>query len=301
MGDRQARTSRRGGERSFYDDSSRGDRRGGGGRDRNRDQRRTRDEDVADRDHTTRDRGDKNQGGYRKQRSRSRNRRDRRRSRSPLRERDHDRRDERTRGGTDGEARGSRRRDEARDQPRDRDRDRTDKTSHEKPRDRRLSVSPRRPSSSPRRSASPPRRGESAEQDTKLPTRPRTEAKVTTPAPPVVPLSFKVKGHGVRDSVEQQLRDGSHDSGADGHRDEDEQSRGRFDADPMDEDEEEDLVVEDDGLDAMQAMMGFGGFGTTKNHKVLGNNVGAIRKEKKTEYRQYMNRVGGFNRPLDSI
>lgn len=115
----------------------------------------------------------------------------------------------------------------------------------------------------------------------------------------MLPLSFKVKGHGVKDSTEQQLRDGSHDSGADSHhRDEDEQSRGRFDADPMDEDEEEDLVVEDEGLDAMQAMMGFGGFSTTKNHKVLGNNVGAIRKEKKTEYRQYMNRVGGFNRPL---
>ena len=67
----------------------------------------------------------------------------------------------------------------------------------------------------------------------------------------------------------------------------------------MDEDDEDDdIVVEDDGMDAMQAMMGFGGFGTTKNTKVGGNDVGAVRKEKKTEYRQYMNRVGGFNRPL---
>lgn len=48
----------------------------------------------------------------------------------------------------------------------------------------------------------------------------------------------------------------------------------------------------------MAAMMGFGGFGTTKGSKVKGNNVGAVRKEKKTEYRQYMNRIGGFNRPL---
>lgn len=48
----------------------------------------------------------------------------------------------------------------------------------------------------------------------------------------------------------------------------------------------------------MAAMMGFGGFGTTKNTHVKGNNVGAVRKQKKTEYRQYMNRVGGFNRPL---
>lgn len=67
----------------------------------------------------------------------------------------------------------------------------------------------------------------------------------------------------------------------------------------MDEDvEEEDIVVEDDGLSAMQAMMGFGGFGTTKGTHIPGNNAGAVRKEKKTEYRQYMNRLGGFNRPL---
>ncbi len=48
----------------------------------------------------------------------------------------------------------------------------------------------------------------------------------------------------------------------------------------------------------MQKAMGFGNFKTTKNTKVPGNNVYAVRKEKKTEYRQYMNRVGGFNRPL---
>jgi U4/U6.U5 tri-snRNP-associated protein 3 len=65
----------------------------------------------------------------------------------------------------------------------------------------------------------------------------------------------------------------------------------------MEEDEEE-IEVEDDGMDAMQAMMGFGGFGSTKDTKIKGNNVGIVRKEKKTEYRQYMNRVGGFNRPL---
>lgn len=73
--------------------------------------------------------------------------------------------------------------------------------------------------------------------------------------------------------------------------------------------------------DQLQAMMGFGGFGTTKQKKVPGNDVYAVRKEKKTEYRQYMlvqgslyvmlrlygllliylllrNRIGGFNRPL---
>jgi U4/U6.U5 tri-snRNP-associated protein 3 len=62
--------------------------------------------------------------------------------------------------------------------------------------------------------------------------------------------------------------------------------------------EDEDIVVEDDGMAAMQAMMGFGGFGTTHQKKVAGNDIYAVRKEKKTEYRQYMNRVGGFNRPL---
>lgn len=69
------------------------------------------------------------------------------------------------------------------------------------------------------------------------------------------------------------------------------------DGEAMEEDEEE-IEVADEGLDAMQAMMGFGGFGSTKDTKVKGNNVGTVRKEKKTEYRQYMNRVGGFNRPL---
>lgn len=62
---------------------------------------------------------------------------------------------------------------------------------------------------------------------------------------------------------------------------------------------DEDIEVEiDPDIAAMQAMMGFGGFGSTQNKKVAGNDVSAVRKEKKTEYRQYMNRVGGFNRPL---
>ncbi|OAQ95659.1 hypothetical protein LLEC1_01417 [Akanthomyces lecanii] len=55
---------------------------------------------------------------------------------------------------------------------------------------------------------------------------------------------------------------------------------------------------DDEDMAAMQAMMGFGGFGTTKDKRVAGNNAGAVRKEKKTEYRQYMNRLGGFNRAL---
>ena len=54
----------------------------------------------------------------------------------------------------------------------------------------------------------------------------------------------------------------------------------------------------DDDMAAMQAMMGFGDFGTTKGKHIAGNDVGGVRKEKKSEYRQYMNRQGGFNRPL---
>jgi U4/U6.U5 tri-snRNP-associated protein 3 len=71
----------------------------------------------------------------------------------------------------------------------------------------------------------------------------------------------------------------------------------KIEEEPIDDDDD-DVVVEDDGIAAMQAMMGFGGFGTTHQKKVPGNDISAVRKEKKTEYRQYMNRVGGFNRPL---
>lgn len=51
----------------------------------------------------------------------------------------------------------------------------------------------------------------------------------------------------------------------------------------------------------MAAMMGFGGFGTTKNKKVAGNAAGAAEVKKERTWRQYMNRKGGFNRPLDKI
>lgn len=54
----------------------------------------------------------------------------------------------------------------------------------------------------------------------------------------------------------------------------------------------------------MQALMGFGGFDSTKGKPVVDNvqgvATGGIRKENKREYRQYMNRRGGFNRPLDN-
>ncbi|EAQ86517.1 hypothetical protein CHGG_07770 [Chaetomium globosum CBS 148.51] len=161
---------------------------------------------------------------------------------------------------------------------------------------------------SPRHVASP-RRGPDLDSDEhpQLPTRSKPSSAAAST--PTAPVSFKVKGrdgsHGPEtqqqststreNSQEQQQQQRHHDDG-DRH-----QPRGRFDAEPMDEDEEEDVMVEDDGLDDMAAMMGFGGFGTTKNKKVIGNNVGTVRKEKKTEYRQYMNRQGGFRRPLAPI
>ena len=57
-------------------------------------------------------------------------------------------------------------------------------------------------------------------------------------------------------------------------------------------------VDEDDEEALLRKMMGFTTFKTTQNTKVPGNQIYGVRKEKKTQYRQYMNRVGGFNRPL---
>lgn len=55
----------------------------------------------------------------------------------------------------------------------------------------------------------------------------------------------------------------------------------------------------------MMEMMGFsGGFSSTKGKKVACNKKETTYASKKTEerkYRQYMNRKGGFNRPLDYI
>lgn len=64
-----------------------------------------------------------------------------------------------------------------------------------------------------------------------------------------------------------------------------------------------DVVMKDDAEEdvLMKKMMGFSMFKSTKNKKVPGNQIYGVRKEKKSEYRQYMNRVGGFNRPLDAM
>jgi len=51
----------------------------------------------------------------------------------------------------------------------------------------------------------------------------------------------------------------------------------------------------------MLKTMGFCTFDTTKNRKVEGNDVGEVHVILKRKYRQYMNRKGGFNRPLDFV
>ena len=52
----------------------------------------------------------------------------------------------------------------------------------------------------------------------------------------------------------------------------------------------------------MMKVMGFAGFETTKGKHVEGAcNASAANIQQKRRYRQYMNRKGGFNRPLDPV
>ncbi|KAF9700973.1 hypothetical protein EKO04_000273 [Ascochyta lentis] len=78
--------------------------------------------------------------------------------------------------------------------------------------------------------------------------------------------------------------------------------------DPFEDDEPKDVVMKEErikpeGMDdetwEMAQVMGFAGFKSTKNTKVPGNDKNfGIRRDKQMEARQYMNRQGGFNRPL---
>ena len=68
--------------------------------------------------------------------------------------------------------------------------------------------------------------------------------------------------------------------------------------DDMDMDIDAEGTEGDDIDNLMRKYMGFSRFRSTKNTKVPGNDIYGVRKEKKTQYRQYMNRTGGFNRPL---
>ena len=143
-----------------------------------------------------------------------------------------------------------------------------------------------------------------------------SDGSTSTPSTAVAPMSFRVGRSDRRDeeggrdgnrkSYDSRDENGPHeraqwldgpmsgDSGDMDHRD-----RRYLEDDTSRENEaEDDIEVDDDGMDAMQAMMGFGSFASTKGTKVAGNNAGAVRKVKRTQYRQYMNRQGGFNRPL---
>lgn len=73
---------------------------------------------------------------------------------------------------------------------------------------------------------------------------------------------------------------------------------GIHEEDVNDADMMSDIEDSDDVEAMMRKAVGFTRFRSTKNTKVPGNDIYGVRKEKKTEYRQYMNRVGGFNRPL---
>lgn len=57
----------------------------------------------------------------------------------------------------------------------------------------------------------------------------------------------------------------------------------------------------DDNDAEMASLMGFSTFGTTRSQSVTGNNIGGVYKAPKpVQFRQYMNRIGGFNRLLES-
>lgn len=65
----------------------------------------------------------------------------------------------------------------------------------------------------------------------------------------------------------------------------------------MNEDNEntDDFVEE---MEDVASLMGFGSFGSTKGKHVKGAKGGGTKIEKETEYRRYMNREKGSNRPL---
>ncbi|KAI1297489.1 hypothetical protein F5Y03DRAFT_279962 [Xylaria venustula] len=262
--------------------------------------------DDSDRHGRYEDRRD-NRDRYRDSRPRSRDRRYRSRSRSPVgerrdrRERDQDYSTERRRGHetardrTDGRYNERERDpDRARERERDRDGRRRDDGLEEH-----TMLKGRLRRSNPRRSASPPRsplgKVGRANHDSYSPLPTRTKNRGGDSG------RSSVRGDPDDDNRSRKGRSSRHNDTNDSPDAEDGRGRKTAREDDKREDameEDDDLAVEDDEMSAMQAMMGFGGFGTTKNQKVAGNNAGAVYKAKKTEYRQYMNRIGGFNRPL---
>lgn len=62
-----------------------------------------------------------------------------------------------------------------------------------------------------------------------------------------------------------------------------------------------DLEGKTDEEKEMIKLMGFANFDTSKGKHIPGNNAYAVHVIHKRKYRQYMNRKGGFNRPLDFV
>ncbi|KAI5746405.1 hypothetical protein M8J77_003265 [Diaphorina citri] len=83
-------------------------------------------------------------------------------------------------------------------------------------------------------------------------------------------------------------------------RDRDHSKKNKFVA-PRPQISEADLKNKTPDEQEMMKLMGFCGFDTTKGKKVENNAQGAVHVILKRKYRQYMNRKGGFNRPLDFV
>mmetsp|Transcript_46465 Transcript_46465/g.85130 ORF Transcript_46465/g.85130 Transcript_46465/m.85130 type:complete len:147 (+) Transcript_46465:60-500(+) len=67
------------------------------------------------------------------------------------------------------------------------------------------------------------------------------------------------------------------------------------------EDMKEFLLSTDMPEDQMMVkMMGFSAFDSTKGKDHSASDLGDVKRATKRQYRQYMNRRGGFNRPLDA-
>ncbi|MCJ1299636.1 hypothetical protein MMC08_002428, partial [Hypocenomyce scalaris] len=234
-----------------------------GGRDRREDRDRDR-----DRAHVRDDR---------RYRSRSRDRAEKRRERSRSREHEGGRRYRNGDKGHDGTDRRDRR-DHERTTSRDRHRPRRDDPPPRSDRHRTRSRSPARNGTSARIPSSPPKPRIEASRKSHSPPPKHTSTGPSQPSskPPAGPKASTTIAAG---PDKMQIDTLNTTNGT--------KSK-----------EAKEVEDEDPELAMMRKMMGFAGFRSTKNTKVPGNNVYAVRKEKKTEYRQYMNRVGGFNRPL---
>ncbi|KAL8725767.1 MAG: hypothetical protein Q9166_007167 [cf. Caloplaca sp. 2 TL-2023] len=229
-----------------------------------------------------------------------RDRRSRSRSRERVRDRDHEREGRRQRStsrdrGGGRHVNGDRSRSRERDGKRRRDgerRDRDRSVSRDRHRSRRDDPPPRRLDRHRSRSRSPPRDPKSSIRTRSPPRGPSSKAPPSGPVrpsrTPLSPPPSKGPPKGPKATSSLPKTNGTTSSTPPN-------SKGSTTAptSKMDIDSDSDPETA-----AMRRMMGFANFKSTKNTKVPGNDVYAVRKEKKTEYRQYMNRVGGFNRPL---